>query len=108
MSTKFNIGADVWPGISKLVEEFSEVGQVCGKLLATDGDHSHWDGSNLSLRLEDELGDAQAAMQFVIEHNVQLDANRIAERAANKYHLFVKWHREGLEKRAGRGADRGE
>lgn len=47
MTTKFAIGAQEWPGISKLIEEAGEVQQVCGKLLATYGETKHWDKSDL-------------------------------------------------------------
>ena len=55
----FAIGALVWPGISKLLEEAGEVVQVGGKLLGTDGAEGHWDGSNLRTRLEDEIAELE-------------------------------------------------
>ena len=89
----FAIGADRWPGISKLMEETAEVVQVCSKLLATYGDVMHWDGSNLRDRLEEELGDALAAIDFVLML-CPLDAQRVMERRASKLKLFQQWHRE--------------
>lgn len=65
----FAIGDERWPGISKLVEESGEVLQVCGKLVWTHGDVTHFDGSNLKSRLETELGDLLAAIAFVIAKN---------------------------------------
>ncbi len=38
-SGDFSIGSDIWPGISKLIEEAAEVGQVCGKLIGSGGGH---------------------------------------------------------------------
>jgi hypothetical protein len=43
----YSIGSTVWPGLSKLVEEMGEVGQVVGKLIATGGDPAHRDGTDL-------------------------------------------------------------
>jgi hypothetical protein len=51
----FAIGDKEWPGISKLVEEAGEVGQVCGKLIGSGGETAHFDGSNLRARLSEEL-----------------------------------------------------
>jgi len=89
----FGIGSILWPGIGKLIEEFGEVVQVVGKLLATGGDSNHWDGTNLKERLEDELSDLQAAIEFVVARN-NLDAPRMRERSDKKLGLFNKWHTE--------------
>ena len=89
--SKFFIGADKWPGITKLVEESGEVLQVCGKLIATDGDVNHYDGSNLKERLENELADLMAAIGFVGAH-CGLNVQRISDRAETKRTLFEHWH----------------
>jgi hypothetical protein len=91
--TPFSIGAAVWPGVSKLIEEAGEVQQVCGKLLGTGGTRMHWDGSDLRVRLEEELSDLAAAGEFVIETN-GLDRTRISKRAKEKLALFRKWHED--------------
>jgi NTP pyrophosphatase (non-canonical NTP hydrolase) len=88
----FAIGSETWPGISKLVEELGEVAQVAGKLIATGGAAEHWDGTNLRVRLEDELADLEASIAFVIRRN-QLDSGRMAERRDAKLRLFNDWHR---------------
>ena len=90
---KFAIGAEVWPGVSKLLEEAGEVVQVGGKLLGTDGVEEHWDGTNLRTRLEDELADLAAAIEFVRSEN-HLDRERMAERTAAKLQTFRVWHRD--------------
>lgn len=92
-SGDFSIGSDVWSGISKLIEEAGEVGQVCGKLIQMAGATAHWDGTDLRKRLEDELADLQAAIEFVACHN-ELDAGRIGRRVDEKIALFNKWHKE--------------
>lgn len=89
--TLFAIGAERWPGISKLLEEAGEVIQVGGKLLATYGEASHWDGSNLRDRLTDELGDLLAAIDFVVML-CELDASRVMKQRAEKLNQFLVWH----------------
>lgn len=91
--TGFAIGSQTWPGISKLVEELGEVAQVAGKLIAAGGQTGHWDGTDLRIRLEDELADLSAAIAFVTSQN-NLDATRIAERREAKLGRFETWHRE--------------
>lgn len=91
----FAIGASRWAGISKLVEEAGEVGQVCGKLIATYGEIQHWDGSCLRDRLEEEMGDVLAAIDFVLAVNPLEGLRRevVEARRAQKLALFWKWHR---------------
>lgn len=86
----YSIGSDLWPGLSKLVEECGEVVQVVGKLIATGGDASHWDGTDLRERLTEELADLMAAVVFVSEAN----GLPMADRAGAKLELFRKRHQE--------------
>jgi len=87
----FSIGGKVWPGISKLTEEAAEVGQVCGKLIGSRGVVHHWDGSNLKVRLEEEIADVVAAAKFVVDKN-GLDEAAITERIEKKLKMFEDWH----------------
>jgi len=87
----YSIGSGHWPGLAKVAEECAEVIQVVGKIIAANGEPAHWDGSDLRARLEDEIADARAAMQFVVTEN-GLDANRMADRTAAKIGLFRGWH----------------
>ncbi len=97
MATKtagpYSIGSKHWPGLAKLIEECGEVAQVVGKIIAANGAAAHWDGSDLTTRLEDEIADTLAALKFAIGAN-NLDEYRIAERAAAKLKLFRRWHCE--------------
>lgn len=88
----YSIGSDHWPGVSKLIEEMGEVQQVLGKLLGTNGEAEHWDGTNLYERLEDELGDLLAAIEFFTNANPVLDYRAIEVRATAKCALFYRWH----------------
>lgn len=89
----FAIGDREWPGLSKLAEECGEVGQVIGKLMGTRGQIHHWDGTNLATRLEEEMGDAKAAIDFVLTH-CSLSSSAVERRRQEKGRLFEKWHEE--------------
>lgn len=90
----FEIGAYIWPGLSKLAEEAGEVLQVIGKLMGTRGSIEHWDGKgDLRTRLEEEIADVMAAATFVTAIN-GLDKDKIAHRMAEKVIKFNKWHQE--------------
>jgi NTP pyrophosphatase (non-canonical NTP hydrolase) len=97
MTTKFYIGARLWPGISKLVEECGEVIQIAGKLLGTGGEEQHFSGLNLRAALQEEIADVLAAIGYVIEH-CNLDRAAIRERAMAKRKVFETWHREQIER----------
>ena len=105
-SGDFSIGATVWPGLGKLIEECGEVQQVAGKLIGSHGASTHWDGTDLRDRLADELGDLLAAIGFVLAENgfeVSPFSDRIAERSATKITQFEAWHanaRAEAERRA--------
>lgn len=87
----YSIGSDVWPGLSKLIEECGEVVQVAGKLLGANGDPNHWDGTDLRERLQEELGDLVAAVQFFVER-CEVDAHAINNRTRYKLNVFAAWH----------------
>ncbi len=89
----FSIGADRWPGVSKLMEEAAETIQVLAKLMQTkDGDGLHWDG-DLHPRIVEELGDLLAAIDFLISHNHQkVDRLLVEKRRTEKLALFRRWH----------------
>lgn len=93
-SGDFSIGSAVWPGVSKLIEECGEVVQVAGKLLGAKGERAHWDGSDLKERLESELGDLVAAINFVTIH-CGLDDDAIVRRSVEKIRAFTRWHLDG-------------
>ncbi len=88
---KFMIGAKIWPGLSKLIEELGDVAQVAGKLIAADGNDIHWEGTNLRERMHEKIADLIAACTFVIEQN-GLSSKLISDRVAHKLSLFRQWH----------------
>jgi len=80
-------------GLAKLAEECGEVVQVVGKRLQYPlGDHPDGQG-DLRARLEDEIADAMAACEFVVEKQ-GMNSQRIRERVARKLALFRAWDRE--------------
>lgn len=99
--TLFSFGSDVFPGLAKLLEEMGELGQVCGKLMGTGGQVEHWDGTNLRDRLEEELGDLEAAILFFGLANPDIDLMKVMARSQKKLELFKAWHAEGEKSRLG-------
>lgn len=91
----FAIGSPKWPGLSKLSEESGEVVQIIGKLMGTGGEPMHWEGTDLRVRLQEEIADALAASDFVVAMNPELDVLAIEARRAKKLKLFYEWHKAG-------------
>jgi NTP pyrophosphatase (non-canonical NTP hydrolase) len=91
----FSIGSDSWPGLAKLAEECGELVQVIGKLIASNGQSTHWDGKgDLMARLIEEMGDVRAAMIFLCESN-GIDKADVHARADTKLERFRRWHAAG-------------
>lgn len=80
-------------GVAKLIEECGELQQVLGKKLAMWDQDEHWDGSNLRMRMQEEMADVQAAITFVIK---QMGLNQfiIDDRRRDKLKLFETWHEQ--------------
>lgn len=98
----YSIGSGHWPGVSKLVEELGELGQVLGKLIAINGSASHWDGSDLRVRLVEEMGDVRAAISFFSQQNLTPEeAIRLASREADKLQTFHDWHTDQVDPKEG-------
>lgn len=87
------IGSDTWPGVAKAVEEAGELGQVLGKIVAfpflKEGE-LHPDGRSLVHRLEDEIGDVQAILEYIIVMN-GLNTASIVNRRNAKLDRFKAW-----------------
>ena len=81
-------------GLAKLLEEMGELAQVAAKKLAYPDTDEHPDsGGSLSIRLEQEMADVLAAMDFVIEihglSEVQINYRRLA-----KLQQYRRWHQD--------------
>lgn len=96
----FTIGDDEWPGVAKLMEEAAETIQVCAKLMATEGANEHWDHTDLTERLTEELGDLQAAIDFMLLFS-GIESHPVHARAKEKLQQFAVWHTEGQLKAGG-------
>lgn len=83
-------------GIHKLTEEAGELIQVLGKLGEfPDGSHPDGNGS-LIVRLNEELTDLEAAIQYFRETNdLALDRNRFL----TKMKKFRQWGLKGISSR---------
>jgi NTP pyrophosphatase (non-canonical NTP hydrolase) len=94
---EFSIGSKVWTGTSKLIEELGELQQVLGKLIGSHGEIAHYDGSDLEVRLVEEIADVQAAIAFFVRHNLDTNGARVTMlgRTAEKLERFEQWHKEG-------------
>lgn len=86
-------------GLAKLLEEagelqkeLGELSQVAAKKLARMDMDEHFDGAgSLARRLEDEMGDVIAAIQFVAS-TFELDPARIVARTETKLARFHAWN----------------
>lgn len=88
----FAFGDEVWPGLAKLNEECGEVVVEIGKLMMTHGDPNHWSG-DLRKRLLAEIADVEAAIVFVLRHNLShLERMAMARRVTDKVALYEVWH----------------
>jgi NTP pyrophosphatase (non-canonical NTP hydrolase) len=89
----FAIGDNEWPGVSKLVEEIGELGQVLGKLMGSRGDTKHWSG-DLRDMMQIEIADVMAAITFVLAYNPVLNREAIEAQIKKKVALFEQWHKD--------------
>jgi hypothetical protein len=87
----YAIGSEVWPGVSKLIEEMGELQQVLGKLIAIAGATVHWSG-DLRTMLVEELGDVSAAVRFFATQNLTADELlAVLARSEKKLARFREW-----------------
>jgi len=88
----FSIHSPEWTGLAKVIEEAGEVIQVGAKII-TAGGRTDWNGSDLAHRLEDELGDLMATINFLIESN----SDQISQHAITTRHLdkLTKFRKHG-------------
>lgn len=98
------IGSDTWPGLAKLAEESSELGQVIGKITAfpfLDKGERHPDGTNLDERLTEELADVHAAIEYVLRMNNRVQVPLFDARRKMKLRRFMGWDRDERARRRG-------
>lgn len=79
-------------GVAKLIEELGELTQILGKKLAYWHTNEHPDGAGpIALRIEEEMADVQAAIEFVTKQ-LGLDVDHIEARTWRKINTFETWH----------------
>lgn len=89
-SVPFNAEAKLMEEIGELQIELGQLQQVVAKLVAyPDGNHPDGAGP-LHQRLEDEMGDVQASIDYVIRR-LNLNKIRIGLRRKRKFDLFKGW-----------------
>lgn len=77
-------------GLAKLLEELGELSQIA----AYPNTDDHPDGAgSMRLRLEEEIGDVLAAIDFV-SNKFRLNSRRILDRKAAKLERFKQWDGE--------------
>lgn len=79
-------------GVGKLIEECGELQQVLGKRIAYWSTDVHPDGSDLSVRMTEEMGDVLAALWLVADKFGLAAA--MHDRADRKLSLFEQWDAE--------------
>jgi len=108
------IGSRNWPGMAKVIEECGELMQVMGKIMSGGGSTEYWDGTNLRLKLLEELADVNAALLFFgVINNIPYGTGGAPEmggmneyewyneRKTYKYLKFMEWHQKQLEENYG-------
>ena len=88
-------------GLTKLSEECGELVTVCQKFIALRDQVGpeavdHWDGSNMLVRMTEEIADVLGACRFVVDA-FDLDQAAIARRADTKYDRFLYWSNGGTK-----------
>lgn len=78
-------------GVSKTIEECGELIQILGKKLAYWDNDNHPDGMPISTRIENEMADVIAAIEFTAPL-IGLDIDRILARKNAKLATFEGWH----------------
>lgn len=78
-------------GLTKLVEECSELSQIAAKKMAYMDTDTHPDGNgSMNLRLEEEMADVLASIQFV-SNKFGLSFEHISSRSKIKFLRFCEW-----------------
>lgn len=91
MTTKYKFPA----GLLKLGEEGCEVGQAILKAVALKDEYVPENNNPVFEKLVEEIGDVMAALDFFVEHAPTHFLNRVEQRSATKYGIFMKYRTEG-------------
>lgn len=96
----YQLSCPDWPGMGKSIEEMGELGQVYGKIMSIGGGTVYpWGDVDLIAKIEEELSDTLAALNFLISKSPHIDAKRVTDRMLRKYKLFTEWAEGRVETR---------
>lgn len=90
----YNFGSPVWPGLAKVIEECGEVLQIAGQIVAFPAGN-HPSGVDIVARMNNEIADLAAAIQFLVAENGTIDTTGFVLRRDAKLRLFQGWHERG-------------
>lgn len=90
----FFVSEDLWPGISKVVEECGELLQILGKLMAYPVGR-YPDGQDLKVLVEEEIADLYAALDYFVEVN---GLDNTTDRRCVKLKRFKEWVLSGIRR----------
>ncbi len=90
---RFQMASSVWPGVAKLGEECTELAQLVFKIVGTAGTMEFMDGTRVDpARLIEEMGDVEAALEFVKRHALtSVERYAVERRKASKLVTFETW-----------------
>jgi hypothetical protein len=81
-----------WPGLAKVIEETSELNVNLAKLMANNGNTNYWGDVDLIAAIEEELGDALAAIEYFVEANQhRISDDAVDDRRIMKKNRFRQW-----------------
>ena len=92
----YAIGSDVWPGLSKVIEEMGEALVVLGKIIGAGGVTDYWGGRDLRAEAVEELADVMGTIGYFCEHNFTIEeTEELLDRSEMKRDRFNDWHDNG-------------
>ncbi len=83
-------------GLTKVIEECGELIQVCAKKINYMHTDDHPDGTNLRIRMFEEIADVMATLDFMMDKFkvTESELKSITYRAKHKVALFNQWDKE--------------
>jgi hypothetical protein len=91
----YGIGSDTWPGLSRLAADAAQVARMARSIIGT-GNDTHEDATVQRERLQDQLGDLRAAIDYVIGKNA-LDWTAVNRRRDRKRTQYERGIDEGQQ-----------
>ena len=98
----YGIGSDTWPGLSRLAADAAQVARAARTIIGTAND-THEDAAVQRERLQEQLGDLRAAIDYVIGKNA-LDWTAVNRRRDRKRTQYERGIDEGRPPSPGQDA----